>query len=105
MFSSPNRLMVVYNVKMSQEFKSERLTSLSVAVFSESDILWGYRQKRQYLRQYYIFLLPDSVKYIFTQTRRTRLLIVDNTIYLYKRQISQAYKQFLYTKTIKTASY
>ncbi len=47
MFSSPNRLMVVYNVKMSQEFKSERLTSLSVAVFSESDILWGYRQ---YLR-------------------------------------------------------
>ena len=81
MFSSPNRLMVVFNVEMSQEFKSERLTSLSVAVFSESDILWGYRQKRKYPHQYYvIFLLPDSVKYIFTQTRRTRLLIVDNTI-------------------------
>ena len=75
--------MVVFKVKMCQEFKSERLISLSVAVFSESDILWGYRQKRKYPRHYYvIFLLSDAVKYTFTQTRRTRLLIVDNMIYL-----------------------
>jgi hypothetical protein len=58
MFSSPNRLMVVFKVKMCQEFKSERLTSLSVAVFSESDILWGYRQKRKYPRQYYVIFPP-----------------------------------------------
>jgi hypothetical protein len=88
MFSSPKGLMVVSIVKMSQEFKSEHLMSLSVAVFSESDILWGYRQKRKYpVNIMLIFLLPDSVKYIFTQTRRTRLLLVDNTIYLYNKSI------------------
>ena len=39
MFSSPNGLMVVSIVKMYQELKSERLTSLFLVVFSEIDIL------------------------------------------------------------------
>ena len=39
MFLSPNGLMVVSKVKMSQELKYERLTSLFLVVFSEIDIL------------------------------------------------------------------
>ena len=39
MFLSPNGLMVVSIVKMSQELKYERLTSLFLVVLSEIDIL------------------------------------------------------------------
>ena len=40
MFSSPNGLMVVSIVKMYQELKYERLTSLFLVVFSEIGILY-----------------------------------------------------------------